>query len=293
VSERGDLLELFYDAAARPPTLAGRVRSWVHVERQRVAMERDRHQGISYLTHPTTTRRSGPEPPTEYEHTIDLLVAGSGHQFRVDRSAQPDHRLMLTDGSTIWHQVGPGEVIARPVGFPVHMEASELLDPTWLMGYDWGPAERSTNLGRETLVLSVHRRRSPMSLWGGHGPRPSDAEVVIDASLGFLHRVVATDAGEPYRVVEFVELKLDPVVPAGAFSPETAGLKVVDEQAWQRRTRPVLAKRLWRAARRLGQRRRLRRARARAAGTTPERGLPGAVRSAQAPVGEEQPRRAL
>jgi hypothetical protein len=264
VPERGELLELLYNAAARPPAIAGRVRYWAHVERQKAAMERDRHQGISYLTHQTTTRRGGPEPPEEHEHTIDMLVADSGHRFRVERSAQPGHRLTLSDGSTFWYQVGPGQAIARPAGFPLHMEASELLDPTWLMGYDWGAAERSTNLGRETLALSVHRRRGPMSQWGGHGPLPADAEVVIDASLGFLHRVVATDAGQPYRVVEFVELELDPAVPVGAFSPETAGLQVVDERAWQRRMRPVLLKRLWRAARRIGQRRRLRRARARA-----------------------------
>ncbi len=46
--------------------------------------------------------------------------------------------LMFTDGSTFWQQVGPGEAIAPPAGFPLRMEASELLDPTWLMGYDWG-----------------------------------------------------------------------------------------------------------------------------------------------------------
>ncbi|MHB1497706.1 MAG: hypothetical protein ACYCXN_07335, partial [Acidimicrobiales bacterium] len=171
-------------------------------------MGRDSHQGISYLTHLATTPRGGPEPPKEYEHTIDMLVAGSGHGFRVEWSDHASRRLLLSDGSTSWQQVGPGEAIARPAGFPIHMEASELLAPTWLMGYDWGPAERSTNLGRETLALSVHPRRGPMGQWRGHGPLPADAEVIIDASLAFLHRVVATDAGQPYGVVELVELEL-------------------------------------------------------------------------------------
>lgn len=48
-----------------------------------------------------------------------------------------------------------------------------------------------------------------MGQWRGHGPLPADAEVIIDASLAFLHRVVATDAGQPYGVVELVELELD------------------------------------------------------------------------------------
>jgi hypothetical protein len=104
------------------------------------------------------------------------------------------------DTITTWLPTYSGAFHAHrphPDSFP----ARNLLDPSWLAGYDWGPAGPNVYNGRNVLV--VHARAAAAPTPGATDSRdaptvtglrlPAEVDVVIDAESGFLHRMTGLE----------------------------------------------------------------------------------------------------
>lgn len=250
MSERGDLLELICDASGRLLPLSATVRSWTHIERQGQAMEESRRLGIGGVW---PLYAPGRKPLAETEHIEHLLLGPQQNAFRVEHGTPPISTrygaLWLCDGTTTWTQVAPGEFLRqehlhRPRELP--SQAAPLLDPSWLTGYQWDTPVRDTHSGRDVLQMHVRLSADHASMPRVMSSVPADAEVVIDAQLGFLHRLTGLVDGQPYRVIELLDLVLDPEIDEQTFRPDPAQHRVIDDSEWARRLRGPLPLRIWR-----------------------------------------------
>lgn len=102
-----------------------------------------------------------------------------------------------------------------------------------------------TTLGERAVVrLRARQRASPVAFDTGTSPQPAEVEVLIDAEVGYLHSMTGLFQGEPYHVVEFVDLVLTPSVDEDAFTVDSSKIHVVEPEEWQRDHRPSLSARL-------------------------------------------------
>jgi len=74
------------------------------------------------------------------------------------------------------------------------------------------------------------------------GPSPAEADVLVDAQYGFLHRVTALVDGRPFKVEEFLGLVLNPPIDEAAFRIDESKVRVIDPTDWKD---PNLPARVW------------------------------------------------
>lgn len=248
VSERGDLLELLCDAYEGLPPLSATVRSWTHVQRQQQAMEEARRLRIG-----GAWPLYAGKPVTETEHIEHLLLDPQKHAYRVEHGNPPGSTrygaLWLCDGTTTWTQVSQGEFLRQEsLQGRRHLpsQAAPLLDATWLSTYQWDPPVPDIHGGRDVLKMRV--RLSGDRVWPSQvmSSVPAVADVVIDSQLGFLHRLTGLIDGEPYRVVELLDLALVGRIEENAVTVDLSRFRVIDDDEWTRRLRGSLPRRVWR-----------------------------------------------
>jgi hypothetical protein len=217
VSERGDLLELVCDAYRLLPTMSATVHSWMHMELNECAMEEARHRfnggPVSALY---SRNRSG---PAEYESHERLVLDPRSGAFRVEHGDSWDRiQVFVSDGQTTWTRNFRGDIIADSEG-PRHVPSRgfELLDPSWLVDYECAGFTHDRHNVRDVLrsraAISLAKPivQSRMNVYA------IDIEVIIDARLGFLHRLTQFIDGQPFHKVELRDLVLDPVLDVGVF----------------------------------------------------------------------------
>lgn len=224
VSERGDLLELVCSAIDCLPALSATVRSWTNTARRRRAMEEVRGMGRGSV--PMLMSGRG-DPPAETEHRQRVVIARGGHAFRI---IQDSSGLVLgSDGTSTWIETAPGEAMRQPHhGLPT--PAAVLLEPSWLATYKWDPPTRDAHHGRDVCRLQANPRPGLTGWRVPAGPLPSQVEVVIDAELGFLHRMTGLLHDQPYHLVELLELDLDPVVSDDTFRLDESEVRVFEPE---------------------------------------------------------------
>lgn len=230
-------MEKVCDAFGRLPPISATVRSWTPTEWHRRAINEVRRSKTGQIfAFPASP--NGGEPLTEVEELEHLLLVPQRRAYRVETAAAPPH-LVICDGTTTWTQIAPSEVLRQPWA-RLQSPAVPLLDSCWLAGYHWDTPTRDTRNGREVLRMAVRLTPNPM------GPRtsglfaalaPRQAEVVIDAELGFLHQMIGLADGKPYMDIELVYVDLRPEIDQDDFQIDESQYRVRDHSEFHRRDR--------------------------------------------------------
>lgn len=187
----------------------------------------------------------GRTPPLSARLGTDRLwVATQWDSWRLerDRTDLKKHRtsVHISDGVTLWLRTHSGAFHAHrphPESFP----ARNLLDPSWLAGYDWDPARPDIHNGRNVLVMraregetSVPRSTdAPDDRMASRLRPPAEVEVVIDAEYGFLHRMTGFVDSQPVIVGELVDIVVDPPIDESFFRVDSSDFEVIDDKYQQ------------------------------------------------------------
>ena len=248
----GDLMELVRGAFGRTPPLTARLRSWYHMVRLRQAEKeiRDprRSGGVYGLVAPW-------DPTNPVRETTDRIwVATQRDSWRLERDWQLDSgssgtSIHVCDGNTKWLPTAFGAFHASPADsdtFP----ARDLLDPSWLAGYDWGTPRPDIHNDRDVLVIHAllatnsspepGERDNPSTINRLRQRPPAETEVLVDAEYGFLHRMTGFINGERFVVTELLDLVVDPPLDEEVFRIDPSRFQVIDPPEMELSVDPVL-----------------------------------------------------
>jgi hypothetical protein len=89
-------------------------------------------------------------------------------------------------------------------------------------------------------------RVGPLALRIPVAPQPAEVEVLVDAELGYLHSMTGLFEGEPYEIIELVDLVLNPILDEDAFRIDASKVRVVKADEWHSRHAPSPLSRRWR-----------------------------------------------
>jgi hypothetical protein len=145
----------------------------------------------------------------------------------------------VSDGITTWLPTYSGAFHAHRAhldSFP----ARNLLDPSWLAGYDWGTPAPAIHNGRNVLVMHACVAAGPASgatdnraaRMASRLRRPADVDVVIDAEYGFLHRMTGLIDNQPV-VEELVDVVVDPPLDVSVFRIDPSEFQVIEESPFE------------------------------------------------------------
>lgn len=158
-------------------------------------------------------------------HRVSRLRLGGSGQYRIEPIGNPGRRQRETfvcDGERRW-RIGEDEVTAGPAG-PPPREIADLFDSSWLLEWRLSGGFEMVSGGREGYRFGVTADR-----W----PRPglfTPDEIVMDAELGILLRLICTAWSLPVLRYELRDVVTGPVEP-GDFQPDIpAGTRVVEEE---------------------------------------------------------------
>lgn len=183
-----------------------------------------------------------PKNPVRESVNDRVWVATQRNSYRLERDWHDDSgasriSLSLSDGVTRWSPTASGAFYAHPAD-PAAFPARTLLDPSWLVGYDWDTPRPDTHAGRAILVIRARRENPPSEFGESNNPRtasvlrlppPEEAEVLVDAEYGFLHRMTGIVGGEPFVVNELLDLVVDAPVEEEMFRVDPANVVVLPE----------------------------------------------------------------
>ena len=163
--------------------------------------------------------------------TADHLVAATQRgSYRLERTRNGRTVAHLSDGVTTWLPTASGQFHSHPAN-PDAFPARNLLDPSWLVDYDWSAPSPGVQNDREILVM--HARQSATSPSAPDGPGdsalppvlrqrpPAEVAVLIDLQFGFLHRITGLIDGETFVVQDLLDLLLDLPFDESAFRHRT------------------------------------------------------------------------
>lgn len=223
MSGLGDLLELLHGARQRWQTVRLVVRRWYEPERGRSAMERGAEQararggGVSILvTGSPRTSEEEAEIPKASESLSRLWLDPGSDRVRMERSDPHGDFYSVRVGERWWsyHPIwgattNEGDLTAR-IGGPGEVEA--LLDPALLLGsLDFETIGERTGAGRDGIVV----RATPRALDDSQRLRPylpegaDDFELLVDVERGIVLRLEARLDGEPFMIIELIEVQFD------------------------------------------------------------------------------------
>ena len=180
------------------------------------------------------------------ESTDRLWVATQQASYRLervwqDRDGQERTSVHVADGMTTWLPTYSGALHAGssdPDAFP----AVNLLDPSWLAGYDCGTPLPGTHNDRD-ILMGHARLAAAAPAAPDEGPNrntptvirqrpPADTDVLIDAEYGFLHRMTGLIDSRPFVVEELLDVILDPPPDEAAFRIDASRFEVFDQSEW-------------------------------------------------------------
>jgi hypothetical protein len=182
-----------------------------------------------------------PKNPVSESLADRIWVATQRGSWRLERDWQRDSgasgtSVHVCDGVTKWLPTARGAFHSHPADAE-SSPARMLLDPSWLIGYDWGTPRRDRHNNRDVLVLHAQRVQPASPEPGaednqdarivGRQPPPAEVEVVVDAEYGFLHRMTGIINGEPFVVSELLDLLVDPPLDKEIFRIDPSKSEVV------------------------------------------------------------------
>jgi hypothetical protein len=217
VSERGDLLELVCDAYGRLPTMSANVHTWTHMERNERAMDVACQRFNGGPASGLYSRHQG--GLTEFDSWERLVIDPRRGAFRVEHGDSWSRtQAFVSDGETTWTRNFLGDVIADSDG-PRHVPSSafDLLDPSWLADFDSRSYTRDRHNVRDILRMRTGVSSVKVVVQSRMNIYATDVEVIIDARLGFLHRLIQFVDGQPFQRVELGDIVLDPVLDPNVF----------------------------------------------------------------------------
>jgi hypothetical protein len=208
VTELGDLLELLHGADAPFTTLHGRFRIWRHNERHREAFLANarRRGGIS------SGFGSGEAP----EETEEFLSLWREIPDRARMEREGSYGVRIGERWWLWQErMGAiSNADDHSVGSGVGEELTSLLSPALLLGLlRFEPDGRGERAGRRVIVVNalprgtaLHGSDFPLHDLGLGADR---YHLEIDAERGLVLCVQAVTAGQPFSVVETLEIAID------------------------------------------------------------------------------------
>ena len=183
-----------------------------------------------------------PKNPVCESASDRIWVATQRDSYRLERDWQRDSgssgtSVHVSDGITKWLPTASGVFHADPAD-PASFPARELLDPSWLAGYDLGTLRPDIHNDRDVLVIHARRAANPPPE-PGEGDNPSapvvgrqrlpvETEVLVDAEYGFLHRMTGLIDGQPFVVNELLDLLVDPPLDEEVFCIDPSKFQVID-----------------------------------------------------------------
>lgn len=178
------------------------------------------HGGVGYLLDSFPAMTHG-KPVV---HTVSRLRASGRDKYRIDYPTGRNHpKTIACDGEHRWQvfadrtMVGP----ARPMGG--HM--ATMVDSSWLLGCRLSGGAEISYRGRRAFQLRVAN--------GGDGWRVAPvlffpADVIVDAELGFLLRLISFAGGKPESWYELSGIGTEPI-PAAEFHLDIPpGVRVIE-----------------------------------------------------------------
>jgi hypothetical protein len=235
VSDRSDILELVSDVYSSLPTMSAKVHSWMHVERNERAMDLARRR---FQTGPVSglfaRHRSD---PVEYEGWERLVIDPSRGAFRVEHGDSLNRQqIWISDGETTWTNNFLGDIIAVPDPHrEVPSRARDLLDPSWLVDFNCTNYVLDRHNGRGVLRMRTELSSAEVVVQRRLSLYATDVEVLIDARLGFLHRLIEFVDGQPFQRIEIQDVHLDPPIDESTFRIDNSTVHVVDDSERKRR----------------------------------------------------------
>ncbi len=230
MSELGDLLEVVHGAHRSFTTVRLEAREWRHNHRLHAAYARAAERAGANAA---TIAFGGQEVPEETE----VVVRGwfeQPNRVREEREEAGHHYAAVANGSRWWQRMpawattsaeGDGWATGQ-VGHTIR----PLLDP-WhsLAGLELTLEDSTRIAGRDVVVVGATARPHPHI--GGSEPLAHGAdrhELAFDGERGVLLRSRSFFDGEPFSVVEILDVAFDEPLPDGVFTFEAgAGEEVV------------------------------------------------------------------
>lgn len=213
MGELGNLLEALHGPTPRFESLHARLRTWVHVERQRAAIERRMKGNGGWVAYAPIEPIE--QMPSEHETETEVWIAGD--RCRQDsRDSQQIVLLEVAVGDTWWRYEPHGGATTNdgedpPTQSDIGIEWNDLWNP-WLLvpALTFRPQGETTILGRPALRATA-RPREDADDWNLHvlGMAAEEYELVVDRERGVLLRKSAREGGREYHVVEIEEIEFD------------------------------------------------------------------------------------
>jgi outer membrane lipoprotein-sorting protein len=227
VSALGELLECLHRAGEGYRSVRAHYRTWRHQERATAAFQREAERRGGAVA---VAVGSGPELPVEQEGFIRLW-AEPPDRVREERDVAGGEHVAIRVGSSWWtYSPQTGALTNDPernVSTSVGESLNAVLDPSKIMGLlELNPRGGRTRASRRALVADARPRPLPERdhhlSFGLHalGSGAQEYLLEVDAERGALLRVEARIGGEPFQVLEAVELAFDEPLPAGIFEFE-------------------------------------------------------------------------
>jgi hypothetical protein len=160
-----------------------------------------------------------PSGPPEFRSRERLIIDPQRGAFRVEHGDSSGRRqVFISDGKTTWTQNFRGGVIANSSG-PRHIptRAIDLLDPSWLVDYNYTKCTEERHNVRDVLCMSARLSSIKAICQSRMNIYAFEVEAIIDARLGFLHRLTQFIDNQPFQRVELGDLELDPVLDGNVF----------------------------------------------------------------------------
>jgi outer membrane lipoprotein-sorting protein len=221
-----DLLYLLYRSGENPAFTAT-LHQWHDLDAMTARVPesaRDAgHGGVSYLINSLNAVTHG----KPVARTVARLRVGGRDKYRVDYPSRPGRnnpKTIACDGEHRW-QVYAAQTVVGPA-HPLPAEIANLVDSSWLLGYRLSGGAEISYHGRRAYHVSVAR--------GGGGLQVPTllffpAEVIVDAELGGLLRLISFAGERPASWWELSDIGTGPV-PAGEFGLDVPpGVRVVEE----------------------------------------------------------------
>ena len=226
-----EIFEVMRTSRQRWTTLRGRGRDWHHFVRRQEAFMRDLPPDTQIGTAVSFVQGTeGPDRSEEGESSWSLSIALPA-KIRLEFPVGMEMVTVVFEGSTWWNisphgaRTNEGEPDVRHgvgPGYP-------LTDPARLASTLDLVASGTTEVaGREALLMTGTPRREGRDFLdefeakdalddlGGSGA--DEFELAVDVERGVILRTEARLEGQPFNIIEFIEIAFDETLPADAFT---------------------------------------------------------------------------
>lgn len=232
MSELSGLLELLHNGETPFMTLCGRFRIWRHLERYDAAFRADALRRGGTMGGIAPDYSSLPEQL----ETVLCLWRATPDRARVEyRSGSRDGAYGVRVGERWWSwDARHGERNNdqdQSLGSETGKELAVLLDPPQLLSvFRFAPIFRATRAGRPVIVVGAQPRPEPSHVHGryarvrhGLGTGADSYRLEVDAERGIILASHAFFDGQPFQVIETLNMTLDGKLDEGLFKFEPPG----------------------------------------------------------------------